>query len=95
MKPIYILSTLLILATSCGNSQSTQGQKAITGDIETDLNNLLPRGKTTVDVMDGIMQTKRQEELTIKFQEAIKKKVFPKLGFIVMSYRCLFRLYNC
>lgn len=73
MKPIYILSTLLILATSCGNSQSQQGQKAITGDIETDLNNLLPRGKTTVDVMDGIMQTKRQEELTIKFQEAIKK----------------------
>jgi hypothetical protein len=73
MKPIYILSTLLILTTSCGESQTLQEQKALTGDIETDVNNLLPPGKTTVDVMDGIMQTKRQEELTIKFQEAIKK----------------------
>jgi hypothetical protein len=73
MRPIHILATLLVLTTSCSNSQTLQEQKALTGDIETDVNNLLPRGKKTVDVMDGIMQTKRQEELTIKFQEAIKQ----------------------
>lgn len=72
MKRFYILLTILISLTSCGNSQTQQRQQAITGDIKNDLNNLLPEGKITTDVMDVVKQNKRQEELTKKFQEGIQ-----------------------
>ena len=73
MRPLFILSTLLILLTSCGNSQTHQPQETITGDIKNDLNNFLPSGKITVDLMDGVKQNKRQEQLTNKFQEGVQQ----------------------
>lgn len=73
MKRFYILLTIVISLTGCGNSQTHQQRQAITGDIKNDLNNFLSKGKITVDVMDGVKQNKRQEELTKKFQEGIQQ----------------------
>jgi hypothetical protein len=69
MKPFYRLSIFLILLISCGNSQTHQQRQAISSDI----NNFLPNGTITVNVMDGIKQNKRQEELLKKFQEGIQQ----------------------
>lgn len=71
---LFAIITFLISLTACSYSQSSESIAHISGDIKQDLNNLLPEGKVTVDIMDGVKQNKRQEELTKKFQEGIKSK---------------------
>lgn len=71
-QTIYIL-TLLFFLSSCGNSQTTNSQKKLTGNIQSDLKMLLPNGKVKADIMDGVLQNPRQAELTKKFQSAIKE----------------------
>ena len=64
----------LVFLTSCANSQTeNEVRPEITGEIITDINNLMPAGKITVDNMDGIKENPRQTELTLKFQEGIKE----------------------
>lgn len=70
LLPLFI--GLLLLA-NCSSSQPTDKRPLITGNITTDVNNLLPEGKVQVDVMDGIKQNPRQEELTKKFQTGIQQ----------------------
>jgi hypothetical protein len=72
IKTIYTL-TFLFFLSSCGNSQKTNLQKKLTGDITTDLKLLLPNSTVKADIMDGILQNPRQVELTNKFQKAIKE----------------------
>lgn len=73
MKQIYYTFTLLIFLTSCANSQTTNSQKKLTGNIQSDLKTLLPNNKVTADIMDGVLQNPRQVELMKKFQSAIKE----------------------
>jgi hypothetical protein len=73
MKQTYYILTLLIFLTSCGNSQSTNSQKKLTGNIQFDLKTLLPNSNVKADIMDGVLQNPRQAELTKKFQSAIKE----------------------
>lgn len=82
MKRFYILLIILISLTSSVNSQAQQRQQAITGDIKNDLNNLLPNSSITIDVMDGVEQNKRQEELTKKLQEGIQNNYEWFLDFV-------------
>ena len=72
-QTIYIL-TLLFFLSSCGNSQTTNLQKKLTGNIQSDLKMLLPNSNVKADIMDGVLQNPRQAELTKKFQAAIKEK---------------------
>ena len=73
MKQTYYILTLLIFLTSCGNSQPTNSQIKLTGNIQSDLKTLLPKSKVKADIMDGVLQNPRQTELTKKFQTAIKE----------------------
>jgi len=73
MKQTYYILTLLIFLTSCGNSQPSNSQITLTGNIQSDLKTLLPNSKVKVDIMDGVLQNPRQAELTIKFQNAVKE----------------------
>lgn len=73
MKQTYYILTFLIFLTSCGNSQSTNSQKKLTGNIQSDLRTLLPNTKVKADIMDGVLQSPRQVELTKRFQTAIKE----------------------
>ncbi len=73
MKQTYYILALLIFLTSCGNSQSTNSQKNLTGNIKSDLKILLPNSNVKADIMDGVLQNPRQAELTKKFQSAIKE----------------------
>jgi hypothetical protein len=73
MKQTYYLLTLLICLTSCGNSQTTNSQKKMTGNIQSDLKVLLPNRIVKADIMDGVFQNPRQVELTKKFKSAIKE----------------------
>ncbi|MFN8357581.1 MAG: hypothetical protein U0Y10_24195 [Spirosomataceae bacterium] len=71
-QTIYIL-TLIFFLSSCGNSQTTNSQKKLTGNIQSDLKMLLPNSNVKADIMDGVLQNPRQAELTKKFQAAIKE----------------------
>ncbi len=71
-QAIYIL-TLLFFLSSCGNSQTTNSQKKLTGNIPSDMKMLLPNSKVKADIMDGVLQNPRQTDLTKKFQSAIKE----------------------
>ena len=73
MKQTFYIFTLLIFLTSCGNSQPTNSQTKLTGNIQVDLKTLLPNSKVKADIMDGVLQNSRQVELTKKFQSAIKE----------------------
>ncbi|WP_342327453.1 hypothetical protein [Pedobacter sp. FW305-3-2-15-E-R2A2] len=65
-----ILSSTLFFSTCF----SQQNQKPLlTGDILKDLNNLLPQAEVTVDIFDGIKQSKRQAELMEKFKLGVQK----------------------
>lgn len=72
MKPANSFLALLIFLASCGHSQTKNSQKALTGNIQSDLRTLLHHGKVIADIMDGVKQSQRQAELTRKFQTAIK-----------------------
>ena len=73
MKRLYILFAGLLFLTTVAYSQSSDKPSFITGNIVTDVNNLLPDGKVTADAMNEIKQTPRQAELTEKFQKGIQK----------------------
>lgn len=65
-----ILSSTLLFSTCF----SQQNQKPLlTGDIVKDVNNLLPRAEVTVDIFDGVKQSKRQAELMEKFKLGVQK----------------------
>jgi hypothetical protein len=72
MKRIVFILTLLTFLTGCGNSQTNNSTTQLTGDIGTDLKNLIPKGKHIADIMDGVRQNPRQATLTKKFQNGIK-----------------------
>ena len=87
MKQTSFLLTFLIFLISCGNSQTANSQTKLTGNIQVDLRILLPNSKIKADIMDGVLQNPRQEELTKKFKSGIKEnydwfleymKTFPK-----------------
>lgn len=69
MGKIYIiLFSILIHFYNCNAQSSVE----ITGNIQSDLNALLPSGQIEVDIMDQVKQNQRQVILTQKFQQAIK-----------------------
>lgn len=72
IKRIIHLIVLTIFLTSCSNSQTSKNTTQLTGDIGTDLKTLIPTGKHTADIMDGVQQNPRQATLTKKFQDGIK-----------------------
>lgn len=71
MKQTFFILTLLIFLTNCGNSQTTNSQENLTGNIQSDLKALLPNKNVQADIMDNVLQNPRQVELTKKFQSAI------------------------
>lgn len=73
MKQTCYLLTFLIFLASCGNSQTTNSQKKLTGSIQTDLKTQLPNTNVNADIMDGVLQNPKQVQLTKKFQSAIKE----------------------
>ncbi len=73
MHRLYKLLAALILLTSCGKSQTSDMRPQLSGDITKDVINLLPEGKFTADIMDSVIQSPRQAELTRKFREGIQK----------------------
>ena len=72
MRQIAFILTLTIFLTNCSSSQTNKKTSQLTGDIRNDLKNLIPKGKHTADIMDGISESPRQAALTKKFQEGIK-----------------------
>jgi hypothetical protein len=72
IKRIILILTLPTFLASCSNSQTSKNTTQLTGDIGTDLKNLIPIGKHTADIMDGVRQSPRQATLTKKFQDGIK-----------------------
>ena len=71
MKQTFYILTLLIFLTNCGNSQTTNSQENLTGNIQSDLKELLPNKNVQADIMDNVLQKNpRQVELTKKFQSA-------------------------
>ena len=73
IKILYLLAALILSAVYPGNAQGVHIRSAITGDRNTDLSNLLLPGKKSADVMDGMKQDVRQEELTKKFQAGVQQ----------------------
>lgn len=70
MKQIVTVIVLAALLASC--SQPQKKLHILTGDIGTDIVNLLPAGEHIADVMDGVKGHPRLAQLTAKFQEGIK-----------------------
>ena len=73
MNKIYKTLIVLLLLTSCGNSHLQTKRPEFTGDIKTDINNLLPDGNVTADIMDGIKENPRQTELYNKFEQGVRQ----------------------
>jgi hypothetical protein len=71
MKQTIAVLTIIVCLTGCTNSQTNTSQ--LTGDIGTDIKNLIRNGDHMVDIMDGVKQNPRQAALTVKFQGGIKK----------------------
>ncbi len=71
MKKTLILLISIIFLNSC-NSQTKRNSPNISGNIKTDLNNLLQNGHFSADIMDGVKQSPRQQELTLKFQQGVQ-----------------------
>lgn len=67
MKKILLAVTLLIVT----NLSYSQTKSKITGNVVADINALLPQGRVTADIMDGINQSPREKELMAKFQAGI------------------------
>lgn len=53
--------------------QANYSEQSLTNDIKKNINILLPVGKMTADIMDSTKTNKRQEDLTKKFQEKVRK----------------------
>lgn len=66
---LILASTVLV--STCFSQQTKKPE--LTGNIVKDVNNLLPRGNITADIMIGIKQSKRQAELMEKFKAGITK----------------------
>lgn len=69
-KLYYIVILLCVIQIGCKQEDNFSNPKKIplTGDIKTDINNLLPEGHITVEVMDGIKRDMRLSELQTKYQ---------------------------
>lgn len=63
----------VVLLASCKGNKSVAQKPALTGEVKTDVVNLLPAGKVTAEVLDSIRVSPRQAELTKKFQEGVQK----------------------
>src|SRR5688572_23574839 len=63
---------LICLLALCGLVCPAQSTK-ITGDVKRDIPLLLKPGKYTVDIMDSVVNTPRQRELTAKFRASIQE----------------------
>jgi hypothetical protein len=62
-----------VLVTSCGNSQTKNQKRSLSGNVQADLEMLLSQNKVKAEIMDGIVNNPRLTELTKKFQAAIQK----------------------
>jgi hypothetical protein len=67
MKQIIVIFLVVGFSAS---SQSKTFQRL--NDIEKDVKELLPEGLMSFDVMDEVIQSERQLELTAKFQQAVR-----------------------
>ena len=63
----------LLLISGCGTTKVFAPRTPIVWNIKTDVNNLLPAGTFTVNIMDGIMADPRMEVLVKKFKENSQK----------------------
>jgi len=73
MRRTYYILTFFVFWTTVGISQTTNLQNPLMGDIQSDLKVLLPSGIVKADIMDGVLQSPRQVELTKKFKSAIRE----------------------
>ncbi len=73
MKQIYILILGVLFLTNCSNSQTNKKETTLSGNMAIVLNDLLPKGKTSVDVLDSIKQNARQLALTQKLQLSVQQ----------------------
>ncbi len=73
MKKTILIFLITTLFSSSANSQTDNKENKITGDIKNDLTNLLSHQKTTADIMDGVKISPRLNEISVKFQNAIRE----------------------
>lgn len=74
-KLYHIIAACFILVLGCKPETPTNPNKhpVLTGNITADVNNLLPEGEITVDVMDGIKRDMRLAELQTKYQQGARE----------------------
>lgn len=70
---LYPFVVILFLFSCCRNSSSSNRNTPLSGNIKTDLDNLLPDGKVSVDIMDYLKQNPNQAALDRKLQIAIQE----------------------
>ena len=75
MHKIYALIFMATTWYGCGTTpiDSHKEVPKLTGNIQQDINNLLPEGGVTVDVMDGIKRDPRLSELNKKYQKGARE----------------------
>ena len=75
MHKIYILVLITSIGYGCGTTpiDSHKEVPKLTGNIQQDVNNLLPEKEVTVDVMDGIKRDPRLSELNKKYKKGLRE----------------------
>ncbi|SNZ01234.1 hypothetical protein [Flagellimonas pacifica] len=71
MKKSIISIATCFLFINC-YSQTDNSKTEITLQVQSDIDNFLVNGESIVDVMDKIVQSPRQQELTMKFQQGVQ-----------------------
>ncbi len=70
MTRFYLLIFLGIFFCQC---HSTSKKVLLSGNIASDINNLIPEGSMEIQVMDSIVRSSREQELSIRMQQATEK----------------------
>ncbi|NAY90287.1 hypothetical protein GTQ34_00005 [Muricauda sp. JGD-17] len=69
-KSIILIAVCFLMINSY--SQKDNSKSDITKQVQSDIDNFLTEGESIVDVMDKIIQSPKQQELTMKFQQGIQ-----------------------
>ena len=75
MKLIFAILTLFLLLTSCSNSLTPLARPQITGNIKSDVVNMLPLGTVTAEIMNGEKKNHRYKKLAKTYSKNIDKNV--------------------
>lgn len=73
VKTTLLTINILLILISYSSAQAPRQGAKITRNIPTDLNNLLPAGKFQADIMNGVKQSDKFKEISIKFQKGIQQ----------------------